>query len=351
MSSKKNRTLDLINNSYLDIIKITEKLQKENINTKEYENILKKLSKMIAKNNKKSKIMRGGAIVLGEKAPQRGSLVNDNPVNGQPFKGHPVNGQPFKGHPVNGQPVKGQPVNGLPVGSSNQYDSKFIVQKIIENNANYNLQVVQLNGYVMSLFANMDLVFKFLNREYADLDIILQPISTALQTMIENYKHLVDTKYNPANSKATTEALRTHLKKLQKNQESGVKPASGVEPASGGAFLHAPSQNSADTLQGIFGIFFSFLTEIINIIGTGMLLANITNQTNTLISQYVNQGNFLTPEAIKLYGTAMSQLGPVFEQLPRSVPGISVGHPEDARGISGSFTPPIYQPRVPQRLL
>ena len=86
------------------------------------------------------------------------------------------------------------------------------------------------------------------------------------------------------------------------------------------------SYNGLKKNRWILSLFTGFVTDIISIIGSILILFNTLSAINNNLMIYINKFNFITPDSIKLYSQAMQSITPILTTLPKSVPGISVGN-------------------------
>lgn len=306
MNNKKY--LNLIDNSYLEFIKISKKIKNNKFKIEDLENIKNNINLI----NKKLKKYNKFDVKIG------GTPSNDG-------------------------------------NSSNKYS------KMISDIEIYNKQLNILNGHIVGFFKKILLIFSFFgssinsngsNEGSQLMDAFIQPI----QTYIDNYLKYTssitgkDLKLpitqatplgeTPKPDKKSTGQTNVSTSSGATNSaftsDSSSDSSSASTGASSGGFLRASkskmiggvtfSYNGLKKNRWILSLFTGFVTDIISIIGSILILFNTLSAINNNLMIYINKFNFITPDSIKLYSQAMQSITPILTTLPKSVPGISVGN-------------------------
>lgn len=306
MNNKKY--LNLIDNSYLEFIKISKKIKNNKFKIEDLENIKNNINLI----NKKLKKYNKFDVKIG------GTPSNDR-------------------------------------NSSNKYS------KMISDIEIYNKQLNILNGHIVGFFKKILLIFSFFgssinsngsNEGSQLMDAFIQPI----QTYIDNYLKYTssitgkDLKLpitqatplgeTPKPDKKSTGQTNVSTSSGATNSaftsDSSSDSSSASTGASSGGFLRASkskmiggvtfSYNGLKKNRWILSLFTGFVTDIISIIGSILILFNTLSAINNNLMIYINKFNFITPDSIKLYSQAMQSITPILTTLPKSVPGISVGN-------------------------
>lgn len=310
MNNKKY--LNLIDNSYLEFIKISKKIKNNKFKIEDLENIKNNINLI----NKKLKKYNKFDVKIG------GTPSNDR-------------------------------------NSSNKYS------KMISDIEIYNKQLNILNGHIVGFFKKILLIFSFFgssinsngsNEGSQLMDAFIQPI----QTYIDNYLKYTSSitgkdlklpitqatplgetpkpdKKSTGQTNVSTSSGATNSAFTSDSSSDSSSASTGASTgASSGGFLRASkskmiggvtfSYNGLKKNRWILSLFTGFVTDIISIIGSILILFNTLSAINNNLMIYINKFNFITPDSIKLYSQAMQSITPILTTLPKSVPGISVGN-------------------------
>ena len=312
MNNKKY--LNLIDNSYLEFIKISKKIKNNKFKIEDLENIKNNINLI----NKKLKKYNKFDVKIG------GTPSNDG-------------------------------------NSSNKYS------KMISDIEIYNKQLNILNGHIVGFFQKILLIFSFLgssinsngsNEGSQLMSAFIQPIKTYIDNYLK-YTSSITGKDLTLSELDTSGGLLQNNQKLKQVNDlkdtngTNVSTSTGATSsastsaptsdsssdstgASSGGFVRASKSNkiSGGTIlsyndlkqNGILSLVTGFVTDIISIIGSILILFNTLSAINNNLMIYINKFNFITPESIKLYSQAMQSITPILTTFPKSVPGISVGN-------------------------
>ena len=301
--------LNLIDSSYLEFIKISNKIQKNKFKIEDLENIKNKINLV----NKKLKKHNFFDLKVG-------GVLTQNDAN-----------------------------------ISNNYNI------MISDINMFNQQLYLLNGHIKSFFEKILLIFSFIgnslnsnggNQGKQTIDAFIQPIEVYIKNYLSSTSAItgVDLKLNESATSSGPVSTLKSLPKLkdetvsndkslsdltkQNNKKQASKVYSSIEQkvktnnqnVSIGGYLSTDS-----TSNGLLSLLSGFLTDIISIIGSILILFNTLSTINNNLIIYINKFNYITPNSIKLYSEAMKSITPILTTLPKSVPGISVGNLEQLK--------------------